>query len=157
MFSLIACIGKNNEIGKKGKLIFNIKEDMQFFKEKTMNHKVVMGYNTWKSLPNKLKNRENIVVFEENVLDADKTINNLPDYITKNKASKEEIFIIGGGMIYRELLPYAKRLYLTEVESSDEKADTFFPHFDKTKYDRKIIKKGKENDLSYSIIEYIKK
>ena len=62
MFSIIAAVGKNRELGKKGDLIFHIKEDMKFFKETTSGHTVVMGTKTWQSLPKKLPNRKNIVL-----------------------------------------------------------------------------------------------
>lgn len=156
MFSIIACVGKNNELGKKGKLIFSIKDDMKFFRETTSGHKVLMGRKTWESLPAKLKNRENFVASSRVVPDADRTIHDLPNFIAENKDTAEEIFIIGGGRIYSEFLPYAKTLYLTEVDSSDINADTFFPNFDKSKYSQELIKKGKENDLTFSIIKYIK-
>ncbi len=156
MFSLIACIGKNREIGKSGKLVFNIKNDMQFFRKTTLDHTVVMGYNTWKSLPSKLRNRKNLVVSEKPVENADGTISDLDVYIAKNKDTDEEIFIIGGGTIYKQFLPHAKNLYLTEVDSSDPDADTFFPEFNQSKYSKELIKKGKENDLTFSIIKYIK-
>ena len=156
MFSLIACIGKNREIGKSGKLVFNIKKDMQFFRKTTLDHTVVMGYNTWKSLPGKLRNRKNLVVSEKPVENADGTISDLDVYIAENKDTAEEIFIIGGGMIYKQFLPHAKNLYLTEVDSSDPDADTFFPEFNQSKYSKELIKKGKENDLTFSIIKYIK-
>ena len=68
MFSIIASVGKNNEIGKKGELVFHLKEDMEFFRKTTKNHTVVMGLNTWLSLPGKLKNRKNIVICEKEVL-----------------------------------------------------------------------------------------
>ena len=154
MFSIIACIGKNHEIGKKGKLIFNIKDDMIFFRETTTDHTVVMGYNTWRSLPSKLKNRTNLVISYDKVEDADQTIKDLDEYIQKNQNTNEEIFIIGGGSIYEAFLPHAKHLYLTEVNTSDPDADTFFPAFDKTKYTKSLIKKGTDNDLVYSINKY---
>lgn len=156
MFSIIACIGKNHEIGKKGKLIFNIKDDMKFFRETTTGHTIVMGYNTWRSLPSKLKNRTNLVISYDEVKDADQTIKNLDKYIQKNQNTNEEIFVIGGGMIYRTFLPYADALYLTEVDSSDTEADTFFPDFDKSHYHKTIIRKGSENGLDYSIVKYNK-
>ena len=156
MFSIIACIGKNRELGKSGKLIFSIKDDMKFFRETTSGHKVLMGRKTWESLPAKLKNRENFVASSRVVPGADRTIHDLPSFIAENKDTAEEIFIIGGGRIYSEFLPYAKTLYLTEVDSSDINADTFFPNFDKSKYSQELIKKGKENDLTFSIIKYIK-
>lgn len=157
MFSLIAAIGKNNELGKKGNLIFHIKEDMKFFKESTENHKVIMGRKTWESLPSKLKNRQNIVVSRHEIEGPDEIIHKLTDYIEKNKDTSEEIFVIGGGMLYFALLPYAKNLYITEVDAEDKNADSFFPNFDKKKYKKTIIKKGTENGLDYSIIKYIKK
>lgn len=156
MFSLISCIGKNREIGKNGKLVFNLKKDMQFFRETTLNHTVVMGYNTWKSLPGKLKNRQNLVVSSQDVDGADGTIKDLDKYIKENQHTDEEIFIIGGGMIYKQFLPHAKNLYLTEVDSSCPDADVYFPEFDKSIYKETLIQKGKENDLSFSICKYVK-
>ncbi len=156
MFSLIAAIGKNRELGKNGKLIFHAKEDMRFFRDTTLNHKVLMGRKTWESLPGKLKNRENIVVSRHEVPGADQSISNLTEYINQHKDTDEEIFVIGGGMLYFELLPYASKLYLTEFDASDPAADTFFPEFDKSKYSCKVIKKGKDHDLAYSINKYIK-
>lgn len=157
MFSIIAAVGKNRELGKKGGLVFNIKEDMKFFKDTTTGHKVVMGHKTWKSLLKKLPNRENIVVSHKPVKGADYTIANLSEFIDKNKDTKEEIFIIGGGMIYAKFIKYAKNLYLTEIDASISDADVFFPKFDKSKYNKTIIKKGSENDLTYTFGKYTKK
>ncbi len=154
MFSLIAAIGKNRELGKNGKLIFHLKDDMKFFRETTKSHKVVMGRKTWESLPGKLKNRENIVISRNPVPEADQSVNDLPDFINTHKDSGEEIFVIGGGMVYFEFLKYAKHLYLTEVNASDSTADTFFPDFDKTNYEKTLITKGTENGLNYSISKY---
>ena len=155
MFSLIACIGKNRELGTKGQLIFHIKEDMKFFKETTMGHKILMGRKTWESLPGKLPGRDNIVISLHPVEGADLTVSNLQQFISEHQNSDEEIFVIGGGMVYFELLPYAKFLYLTEVDSVNPSADSFFPNFDKTLYKKTIIKKGSENGLNYSIVKYI--
>lgn len=157
MFSLIAAIGKNRELGRGGELIFHLKDDMKFFRETTDGHKIVMGRKTWESLPGKLKNRTNIVISRHDVEGADEHISDLPQFIDKNKDTDEEIFIIGGGMVYFEFLKHAKNLYLTEVDASADDADTFFPAFDKSDYSSKIIKKGKEDDLDYSIVQYIKK
>lgn len=153
MFSIIAAIGKNRELGKNGQLIFHIKEDMQFFRETTTGHKVVMGRKTWDGLPGKLKNRENYVISRHHVDGTDKTINDMQTFINKQKDTDEEIFIIGGGVIYSAFIPYAKYLYLTEIDKSAE-ADTFFPEFDKSKYEKTIIKKGKDHDLSFTFAKY---
>ena len=155
MFSLIAAIGKNRELGKNGDLVFHLKDDMKFFRETTSGHKIVMGRKTWESLPGKLKNRTNIVISSHNIKDADESISDINDFIEKNKDTNEEIFIIGGASIYAAFLPYAKNLYLTEIDSATD-ADVFFPEFNKSTYSREVIKKGKENDLSYQIIHYIK-
>lgn len=157
MISLIAAVGKNWELGKNGDLIFHIKEDMRYFKETTMGHKVVMGRKTWESLPRKLPGRENIVASRGEIPDADLVIHDLNKYLQENENTSEEIFIIGGGMVYFAALPYAKYIYLTEVEAEDERADSYFPEFDKLKYNREVIKEGKSDDLAYTFVKYTKK
>lgn len=157
MFSLIACVGKNRELGRQGKLIFRIKEDMQFFKETTMGHKIVMGHKTWDSLPGKLPGRENIVVARHPVAGADQTVSNLAAFIDANRDTDEEIFVIGGGMVYFEFLKYAKKIYLTEVDGVEPEADAFFPEFDKNQFERTVIKEGKDHDLAYQMVEYARK
>ena len=157
MFSLIAVIGKNMELGKNGKLIFHIKEDMKYFRDTTRGHKIVMGRKTWESLPGKLPERENIVISRHEVEGADLVVHDLEKFIEENEKTDEEIFIIGGGQIYVEFLPYAKNIYLTEVEESDTSADAYFPEFDKNQYNREVIKEGKDNDLVFTFVKYTKK
>ncbi len=152
-FSLIAAVGKNRELGLNGDLIFHLKDDMKFFRETTKGHKVVMGRKTWESLPGKLPHRENVVISRHDVEGADKTIHNLDEFIAENKDTNEEIFIIGGGQIYSLFTPYAKCIYLTEINATHD-ADVFFPDFDKSKYRKEIIRKGTEDDLSYSFAKY---
>ena len=156
MFSLIAAIGKNRELGKNGQLIFRIKEDMQFFRQTTLHHTILMGHKTWDSLPGKLKDRQNLVVARNPVPGADQTITDLPAFIAAHQHSPEEIFVIGGGMVYFELIPYATTLYLTEVDTTDPDADTFFPQFDKSLFTRQIIKKGSDHGLDYTFVKYHK-
>lgn len=154
MFSIIAAVGKNRELGKKGDLIFHLKDDMKFFRETTSGHKIVMGRKTWESLPGKLPNRTNIVISSRDFEGPDEIVHNLAEFIAKNKDTDEEIFVIGGGKIYAEFLPYASKIYLTEVDSEDSEADTYFPEFDKTSFKREIIKKGSEDDLTFAICLY---
>ena len=154
MFSIIACIGKNRELGHGNELVFHIKEDMQFFRETTSGHPVVMGRKTWDSLPGKLKNRENIVISRHDFEGPDRIVHNLEEFVKCHKNAEEEFFIIGGGSIYEAFLPYATHLYLTEVDADAPDADVFFPKFDQSKYSRKVIKKGKDHDLVYSISKY---
>ena len=93
MISLIAAIGKNRELGKNGDLVFHIKEDMKYFKEMTMGHKVLMGRKTWESLPGKLPGRENIVVSRHEVPGADMVIHDLGEFLRENAESEEEVFL----------------------------------------------------------------
>lgn len=153
MISIIAAIGKNHELGLDNKLVFHIKDDMRFFKETTSGHPVVMGHKTWKSLPHKLPNRKNIVISHHDVPGADRSITNLSAFLQEIANAPEEYFVIGGGTLYTAALPYAKHLYLTEINASAP-ADTYFPKFDKSKYTRIILKKGRENDLAYQITKY---
>lgn len=154
MLSLIAAVGKNYELGKNGGLVFHLKDDMRFFREVTDGHKIVMGHRTWKSLPGKLPGRENIVVSKGAVEGADAVVSDLPMFVRKYQNSDEEIFVIGGAMIYNELLPHAQNIYLTEIEDEDAEADTFFPQFDKMLYDKRVIRAGEEEGVKYTIVRY---
>ena len=157
MFSLIAAVGKHGEIGRSGQLIFHLKEDLQFFKEATTGHPIVMGRKTWDSLPGKLPDRKNIVISSREFSGPDQIIHDLDSFIKDHQDASEEIFIIGGGTIYSAFLPYAKILYLTEVDATDPSADTFFPNFDKSQYDKIIIKEGTENGVAFTIFKYVKR
>lgn len=151
MISLIACVGRNNELGKDNKLCFHIKEDMDFFRRTTMGQVVLMGRNTYESIGRPLKGRTNCVLahrpeeLDGRVLGC----SNIHDFLTN---CSNDIFVIGGASVYRQALPYADVIYLTEVEDTAD-ADTFFPEFDKSLYDRIIIKKGK----NFEIVEYRRK
>lgn len=157
MLSLIACIGKNRELGVGGDLCFHIPEDMRYFKETTMGHKILMGRKTWESLPGKLPGRENIVVSRRAVEGADESVSDLAEFLKENADTEEEIFVIGGGMVYFEALPYARKLYLTEVDTAYAEADTFFPMFDKSSYNKEVVKKGQKDGLEYTFVKYVKK
>ncbi len=133
MLNIIVAIGEGNRvIGNHGNLPWNIPEDLKRFREITTGHPVIMGRNTFSSIGRILPNRTNIVLsdrsvsFPEGVLSAI----SLEDAIGKAKMSPGggEIFIIGGGMVYRQALPIAERLYLTLVRGNFE-GDVFFPEY----------------------------
>ena len=157
-FSLIAAIGQNNELGKKGGLVFKIPGDLKFFKKVTTGHPVFMGLNTWRSLPGKLPNREHFVLTPDakDVPDDLNAVTDLDAFIAAHKDEAEEYFIIGGGMVYKQMLPYCDKLYLTEVHASDTEADTFFPKFDHSLYKREVLAQGEDNGISYDHVLYIK-
>lgn len=154
MISIIAAIGKNNELGKDNNLIWHIKEDLINFKNLTMNKKIVMGASTYKSLPKKLEGRKYIILSSKltDVEDAEiyKDFNELLEYI---QSLDEEVMIIGGASIYRLFLPYANRLYLTEIDA-EAQADAYFPAFDKSKYKKSIIKEINEGNIKYKFVLY---
>lgn len=160
MISMIAAVGKNLELGKNNNLIWNIKEDMRYFKEMTYHHTVIVGYNTFQSFPNGLPNRKIIVITDENVDNEEKRIESTIDVdglINKYINSEEEIFIIGGASIYSQFLPYARRLYLTEIDSSDKDADTFFPKFIKDEWKKKVVRESSSDDVLFKMCIYNRK
>ena len=156
MISIIAAIGKNNELGKDNDLIWHIKEDLANFKRITMGKKIVMGAKTYKSLPKKLEGREYIVLshslknIENGTVfsDFDKLLNYL-------QSLDEEVMIIGGASIYEMFLPYADKLYLTEIDASED-AQVYFPEVDYNKF--KIVKDvlSQDGDLKYRFREYVR-
>ena len=153
MISMIASVGRNNELGLNNKLIWKIPDDLKFFKETTMGHTLVMGYNTYKSLPGTLPGRKMIVI-SDGELDGVETVKTSSEILDKYLNSQEEVFIIGGAITYSEFINYASKLYLTEVDSECKNADAYFPKFDKKKWQRKVIRKNKYMDINYSICLY---
>ena len=119
-------------IGKGNDMMFSLPKDMKFFRETTMGHTVVMGGNTLRSFPNQkpLKNRVNIVLSRGQVRDDCVIVRSYDELKTAMKARKnEDIFVIGGGEVYRELLPYCHGAYVTKVDAIGG-AEVFFPNLD---------------------------
>ncbi|MBR5621029.1 dihydrofolate reductase [Candidatus Saccharibacteria bacterium] len=157
-FSIIAAVGKNRELGKDGKLVFHLPSDLAFFKKTTLGHPVLMGFNTFKSLPKVLPGRKNYVLTRSvdfEVPEGVEIVSDLNKFIDDFKDSDEEVFVIGGGMVYVQMLEHADKLYLTEVDAEAD-ADTFFPEFDKTKYNRVELGTGEDNGLKFTFIRYDK-
>ena len=118
--TIIAAIGKNNELGYKNDLIWHLPDDLKFFKEKTTGKTIVMGYNTFLSLPKLLPNRKHIVLSTDKLDIKDVTsFTNLDELIKFIKEIDEEVFIIGGASIYKQFINLVDKMYLTEVESED--------------------------------------
>ncbi|WP_212590549.1 dihydrofolate reductase [Williamwhitmania taraxaci] len=129
MVSIIVAVANNSAIGGNNQLLWHISGDLKRFKQVTSGHAIVMGRKTYESIGKPLPNRQNIVITRNREL-------SLPgaDVVDSFEAAKaaaqgDELFIIGGGEIYRETLPLANRIYLTRVWA-DYKADTFFPEID---------------------------
>lgn len=165
MISAIAAVDENLGIGYKNELLCSIKEDLKRFKELTTDNIVIMGSKTWESLPTKpLPNRVNIVV--TNKVDSFSVSNGVM-YIRLNHLKEAivemgnnfDVFVIGGGQIYKELLPYCNRIYLTRIEKSFENVDTYFPEFKNNEewVMNKIYTSNKQDDIKYHFEDYTRK
>ncbi|HEX2920799.1 MAG TPA: dihydrofolate reductase [Bacteroidales bacterium] len=131
MISIIVAVADDWGIGKENKLLWHIPEDLKRFKRLTTGKTVVMGKKTWESLPKRpLPGRKNIVLtdIEGEVIDGAVMAYSINEAAEMSK--EDEVFIIGGGSIYRQFMPLADRLYITHVHSKAD-ADIYFPEIDK--------------------------
>lgn len=131
MISIIVAIAKNYAIGKDNDLLWHLPDDLRRFKRLTSGQCVVMGKKTWESLPVRpLPGRKNIILTDnpEDCFDCSHTAFSIDDALGKC-AGTDEVFIIGGGSVYRQFMDVANRLYITWVDK-DYEADTFFPEID---------------------------
>ena len=153
--SMIACVGKHLELGKNNDLIWHLPNDLKYFKEVTKGKTVIMGRRTFESLPGVLPKRRNIVLQLPNgsKIEGVEIFNSIPD-ILENIKDEDEAFIIGGASIYRQFLPYAKKLYLTEVTIGCKDPDVYFPKFDKRKYKKTVVGSNEDNGIKYNFVIY---
>ena len=133
MLTLIAARARNGAIGKDGTLPWHLPEDLKFFKRETLGGAIIMGRRTWESLPFRpLKDRLNLVVTST----LDLPGHAVPDLDAAIEAARRagyaRIYGIGGERIFRDLLPRADRLLLTEIDIDVDGADAFFPDFDES-------------------------
>ena len=155
--SMIAAVGRNLELGKDNALLWRLEGDLPFFKRITMGKTVLMGRKTYESMGRALPGRRNIVITRDESFSApDIETAPSPMAALDKCASDEEVFIIGGGQIYKAFLPLAKRLYLTEAEAEDPEADTYFPDFDKEKWLRTVLDEG-GGEIRYTHVLYERK
>ncbi len=161
MLSIVVAKAKNNIIGKNNEIVWHLPEDLKHFRELTTGHTVIMGRKTYESLGKPLPNRKHIIfsqnpdlkINEENV----QVVHSLLE-IQDLIEGEEEAFVIGGAMIYNFLMPYVKKMYVTEIKK-DFDGDTFFPVID-----NKIWKetsritgiKNEENNFDYDFVIYEK-
>ena len=129
----IVAVDKKWGIGKKNDLLFSLPDDMKFFRATTLNKVVVMGSNTLKSFPNgnPLKNRTNIVLFPGGEKRNDCIIVQSLEELSKElkKYNEEDVFIVGGAMMYKTMLPYCKEVLVTKVDADGE-AEVFYENLD---------------------------
>ena len=172
MITIIAAVAKNRAIGYQNKLIYWLPNDLKRFKALTTGHTIIMGRNTFLSLPNgALPNRRNIVLTRKGVKgelaevrEEIKDNTSLDFYPSLEEALQhcapdEDIYIIGGASVYRQALPLADRLCLTEIDDTPAEADTFFPPYkddwqEESREDHPI---DDRHDFPYAFVDYIRK
>ncbi len=154
--SIIAAIASENRaLGRDNELIYKIPEDLKRFKELTSGHVIIMGRRTFESIGKALPNRINIVVTHDpNFLAENVVVTHSLDealHLAQLKAGDGEVFIIGGGMLYKEAIGRADKLYLTIVEGNP-KADTFFPDY--SDFKKVVLEEKYESDgLKYKFLD----
>ena len=173
MISIIVAIAENYAIGKKGDLLCHLPADLKHFKEVTSGKTVLMGERTFFSLPkHPLPNRRNIVLtdvegktFEgaEAVYSIDQAmelVESLELRVERSgelKEESDEVFVIGGGMVYRQMMPLADKLYITHIHHSWEDADTFFPEIKADEWEKtseEEYKADEKNPYDFSFCTY---
>lgn len=155
--TLIACVSADLGLGKDGTLLWQLKPDMQFFRQTTSGHVVVMGSNTYRSIGRPLPNRDNIVLSRSEL--ADPGIKVFHDRASLDHflaGISEKKFIIGGASLYQMYLDVADKLLLTEVQGT-KTADVFFPEFDKSQFARKVLQDAEYGNVKFQIVEYTRR
>lgn len=154
MISIIVAISKNNVIGKDNALPWHYKEDLQYFKQVTLNKTVVMGRQTFESIVSRLQkplpSRHNVVVTKNKEFSYPgvEVIHDLEDYL--KSPHEEELFIIGGKSIYAATLDKVDRLYITHIMKEYD-GDTHFPEVDYSKFE--LISKEDQGELSFCVYQ----
>ncbi|MEN8227870.1 MAG: dihydrofolate reductase [Bacteroidota bacterium] len=158
--SIIVAIGKNNAIGKENRLLWHLSDDLKRFKKLTTGHTMIMGRNTFLSLPNgALPNRRHIVISDI----PDESFEKCEMAHSIEKAIElaghtEECFVIGGGMVYAQFLQVVGKLYLTQVHAAFE-ADTFFPVINFSEWKAVVtenVDAGEKNEYPHTYTEYVR-
>lgn len=159
--ALIAAIAKNNAIGFENKLIYWLPNDLKRFKELTTGHTIIMGSNTFRSLPKgALPNRRNIVLSrKESEFPGCETFSSLEEALA-NCNGTELVYVIGGEMLYRAALPLADILCLTEIDDTPAEADAYFPQFAKNEWE--VIEQeehtaDEKHAYNYRFVTYLKR
>ena len=158
MISIIAAVAKNRAIGFENKLIYWLPNDLKRFKALTTGHTIIMGRNTYLSLPKgALPNRRNVVLST--------TVKELPgcevfptlEAALKSCKGDEDVYIIGGARVYEQAMVLADRLCLTEVDDTPQEADAFFPDYSEWKIDKKEAHpKDERHAYDYAFADYIR-
>jgi dihydrofolate reductase len=158
--TLVAAAAENNALGKDNDLIWRLPDDFKRFKALTSYHHIIMGRKTFESFPKPLPNRKHVVITrQENYKNETIEVVHSLEEAIQFSSTEEEIFIIGGGEIYKQALPFADKIELTRVHGEFE-ADTFFPEIDEKKWDlvnSEFHDKDEKHKYSFSYLTFLKK
>ena len=161
MLSIIVAVAENNVIGKDNKLIWHLSEDLKRFKKLTTGHTIIMGRKTFESLGGVLPNRKHVVLTHNSDYSVDnenvEIVNSISD-LQKYIDDENENFVIGGALVYKMLIDYCTKMYITKIEKSFE-GDAFFPIIDKEKWSIDSEELGKFDEktgLKFNYINYKK-
>lgn len=158
ILSAIAAMAKNRVIGAAGDLPWRIPEDFKFFKEKTSGHIMIMGRKTFESLGGPLPNRLHVVITRQKEYRPEgaivfHTVKEAVEYCRSQTAKwGDEVFIAGGGEIYKEMLPITDRIYLTEIQK-DFPGDAKFPEFSKVEF-KETDRRHREQPVPFDFVTY---
>jgi dihydrofolate reductase len=159
IIGIIVVTDEGRAIGKNNQLLWDIPEDLAHFRQITSGHPVIMGEKTYRSLKGPLPNRLNIILSRQPDLAIKGCVvaHSIDEaFLLATKKDKDEIFVIGGGMIYKIALPYADKLYLTLVEGKHD-ADVFFPEYEQD-FTKKISEEIYDNGkYKFKFIELMRK
>lgn len=161
--SLIGAVAKNNVIGKDNDMVWKLPDDFKRFKSLTSNHYILMGRKSFESLDGLLPNRTHIVITRNKdytVPQGHYVFHNLEEGLEFCKSKNvAHLYVIGGGEIYKEALPHADELQLTEVNASPD-GDSFFPEFDKSNWSivfQEFHPEDERHQFSFTYVDYERK
>lgn len=157
MINMIVCKNNFDYIGKDNKMLYHIPKDLAFFKRKTVNHVIIMGRKTFESLPGMLPNREHWVITRDSSFNKARSFNSIDDVLEAIDPNVD-YYIIGGGEIYKQFMPYADCLYVTEVDDF-KVGDVRFPSIDLTKWSLSVsrIDIDEKSNLTLRFKKYLRK
>lgn len=162
MISLLVAMDRNQTIGAQNDLPWRLPNDLKFFKDKSTGNTIIMGRKTYESMGRPLPNRKNVVITRQysDFPDEVDVINSIEVVINWNKENPgQELFVIGGGNIFKQILPYADRMYITWIDETFE-GDTYFPEFKEEEWNLTSKDKGEKNNknpYNYYFLQYDRK
>ena len=157
MINIIVCKNNFDYIGKDNKMLYHIPKDLAFFKRKTVNHIIIMGRKTFESLPSMLPNREHWVITRDSSFNKARSFNSIDDVLEAIDPNVD-YYVIGGGEIYKQFMPYADCLYITEVDDF-KVGDVRFPSINMTQWSLSVSRTDidEKSNLTLRFKKYLRK